>query len=231
LWRYWKGFKKAVQSIDLLIAPSEYLRRRLCQSISAKNVTLANFAPLPPCDIPESPYSNYFLFVGRLEEQKGIMNLLELFARIRKKTDAKLLIVGEGDLKDRIEHFIARNSLDGLVSYLGFARGIGLYSLYKGARALIVPSEGLENSPLVALEALSVGTPVIGSYSGGLPEIISKVDRGLIFNSPTELEEIITNFSGKRFPREKIKEIFNMNFSPQIYTTHYLDVIRDIYGA
>jgi glycosyltransferase involved in cell wall biosynthesis len=228
LWRYWTGFKKAVQSIDLLIAPSNYFRRRLGQSVNVKTMTLANFAPLPPSDISELPYSNYFLFVGRLEENKGIMNLLEVFSRIRKKADARLLIVGEGSLKDRIEHFARGNSLEGLVSCVGFARGNKLYSLYRGARALIIPSVGPENSPLVALEALSMGTPVIASDMGGLSEIVSKVDRRLIFNDLAELEDILTDFSENKFPRRRIKDVYDMNFSPAIYVDHYLKAIRGI---
>jgi glycosyltransferase involved in cell wall biosynthesis len=188
-------------------------------------MTLPNFAPFPPRDIPESPCSNYFLFVGRLEENKGLMNLVEVFARIRKKTDARLLIVGEGSLKDRIEHFARANSLEGLISCVGSARGNRLYSLYRGALALIIPSVGPENSPLVALEAISVGTPVIASDVGGLSEIVSKVDRGLIFNGLTELEDILVNFSERKFPRMRIKEVYDMNFSPQIYVNHYLKAI------
>lgn len=227
-WRYFSGFKKAVRSIDLLIAPSDFLRRRLDQSINVKSMTLANFAPFPPGRIPKSLFSNYFLFVGKLEESKGIMNLLEVFARIRKKADARLLIVGEGSLRGRIEQFIRTKSLNGAVSYVGFARGNKLYSLYSGAHALIIPSVSPENSPLVALEALSVGTPVIASDMGGLSEIVSKVDQGLIFNDLTELEGILTNFSGNRFPRGMVKKVYDVNFSPPAYTSRYLEAIQSI---
>jgi glycosyltransferase involved in cell wall biosynthesis len=191
-------------------------------------MTLTNFAPLPPSDVSKSPYSNYFLFAGRLEETKGIMDLVETFARIRNKTDARLLIAGEGNLKDRVEHFARANSLDGLVTCVGYARGNRLYSLYQGARALIVPSVAPENSPLVALEALSVGTPVIASNVGGLSEIISKVDRGLVFNDLTELEHILVNFSENKFPRMRMKQVYDMNFSPIIYVQKYLKAIRNI---
>jgi glycosyltransferase involved in cell wall biosynthesis len=229
MWRYRTGFKEAAQSIDLLIAPSNYFRRILGQSIKVKIVTLANFAPLPPNDIPQSPYSNYFLFVGRLEEHKGIINLIEVFAGIRKKTNARLLIVGEGSLKDRIEHFIRANSLDGSISYVGLARGKELYSLYKSARALIIPTVVPENSPLVAMEALSVGTPVIAANKGGLSDIIAKVGRGLSFNDSTELENILTNFSENKFPRETMKKVYDLNFSPPVYMDNYLKAIHDVY--
>jgi glycosyltransferase involved in cell wall biosynthesis len=93
---------------------------------------------------------------------------------------------------------------------------------------LIIPSVVPENSPLVALEALSVGTPVIASDMGGLSEIVSKVDQGLIFNSLSELKDILTNFSENKFPRGRIKEVYEMNFSPRVYVTRYLKAIHDI---
>jgi glycosyltransferase involved in cell wall biosynthesis len=228
IWRHFAGFKKAIQNIDLLIAPSNFLRRKLGQSIIARSLTLANFAPFPPSNIPEAPYSNFFLFVGRLEHDKGILNLIEVLAAIMKKKRIKLVIAGEGSLKDHIEHFARENSLKGLISCVGFVRGSDLYSLYNGARALISPSVGPENSPLVALEALSVGTPVIASNVGGLLEIVSKVDRRLIFNSSTELEGILTDFSEYKFTRRRIKEIYDLNFSPRVYVDHYLEAIRGI---
>jgi glycosyltransferase involved in cell wall biosynthesis len=194
-------------------------------------MTLPNFAPLPPNNISESPYSNYFLYVGKLEDSKGVMTLVKVFSRIRKKTDTRLLIVGEGNLRNRIEHFIKDNSLESSVGCIGFAHGDKLYSLYKGARALIIPSVGPENSPLVALEALSVGTPVIASNVGGLPEIVSKVDSRLIFDNSYELESILINFHEEDYPQTGIEKVYCTTFSPPTYVDKYLKAISDLSKA
>jgi glycosyltransferase involved in cell wall biosynthesis len=199
----------------------------LSRSIKVKSTTLANFAPFPPKNISHSPYSNYFLFVGKLEKSKGVMNLVKAFGQIREKTDARLLIAGEGSLEDPIKRFIEQNSLDDLVICIGFIPNGKLYSFRRDARALIIPSTGPENSPLVALEALSVGTPVIASNVGGLPEIVSKVDNRLIFDDLTELEDILVNFHEKDYPRTRIQDIYNANFSPAIYVDKYLRAISD----
>lgn len=228
LWRYRKEFKEAMRDIDVLIAPSEYVRNRLAQEINIKSITLPNFVPPPPENISSVGYSNYFLFVGMLEIHKGILNLLELFKELRREINAKLVIVGDGSLKNHIMEFIKRNSLSSFVSYAGFLDDKKLYSLYKNALALIIPSICPENAPLVALEALSVGTPVIASNNGGLPEIIGKVDRKLIFDNLDRLKDILANFSRKEFSSQKIKHIYEQNFSPEAYIDKYIETIRSI---
>jgi glycosyltransferase involved in cell wall biosynthesis len=228
IWRSFKSFKTAIESIDLVIFPSNYVRRKLAREINVKSVTLPNFVPSPPKDISPIGYSDYFLFVGMLEIHKGILNLLELFKKHTGEINARLVIVGDGSLKNHIMDFIKRNSLSSFVSYAGFVDDKKLYSLYKNALALIIPSIWPENAPLVALEALSVGTPVIASNNGGLPEIIEKVDRKLIFDNLDRLEDILTNFSRKEFSSQKIKHIYEQNFSPEAYIDKYIETIRSI---
>lgn len=232
LWRYLGSYKKAIKNIDLMIVPSDFVRRRLAQEIDVRSITIPNFVPFPPHISSEeiSALNNepYFLFVGMLEIHKGIVNLLELFKALRNKINAKLIIVGDGSLKDYIQEFIKQNSLDKLISYKGFVDNIQLYSLYRGALALIIPSIWPENAPLVALESISVGTPVISSCGGGLPEIVGKIDKKLIFHSRSELEDILVSFCKEQFPLRRIRQVYEQNFSPKAYVSKYIDVIRSI---
>jgi glycosyltransferase involved in cell wall biosynthesis len=218
----------AIRNIDLLIAPSEYVRKRLVQEINVPSITLPNFVPYPPDNILSSGDENYFLFVGRLEKNKGILNLLELFKEQRHNLNAKLVIVGRGSLSPYIREYIEKNSLSNSISFLGFlgfADNPIKYSLYANALAVIVPSICPENAPLVALEALSVGTPVITSSQGGLPEITEKVDKKLIFDNVSGLRDVLLSFSRSEFPSSKVYE---QNFSPKTYVDKYLEVIRRI---
>ena len=228
LWRSFKSFKKAVKSIDLLISPSDYVRRRLLQEIEVKSFTLPNFAPNPPTNIPPSGFSNYFLFVGMLEKHKGIINLLNLFNELKYDLKARLIIAGGGSLKNYIQNYIEKNSLGEMISFLGFVDQNKLYSLYSNALALIVPSIWPENAPLVTLEALSVGTPVIVSNKGGLPEIIRKMDVHLVFDNFSQLKDILLHFSRKNFSQSEIKRVFEQNFSPQTYVKRYIETLNMI---
>jgi len=190
---------------------------------------LPNFVPPPPNDDnPPIIDTDYFLFLGMLEKHKGILNLLELFKELRYNMGAKLVIAGGGSLKDYIKDYIRKNSLSGLISFLGFVDNRTKYRLYKNALAVIIPSIWPENAPLVALEALSVGTPVIASNQGGLPEIIEKVDKRLIFSNYSELKHTILTFSNNNIPSQKIKQIYEQNFSPSAYVDKYIKAIQSI---
>ena len=226
IWRQFKSFKKAITRIDILISPSDFVRKRLLQEIEVNSFTLPNFAPHPPDNIPNSGLSNYFLFVGLLEEHKGILHLLNVFNELKHDLKARLVIVGGGSLEKYVKSYIEKNSLGNKIFFLGFVSRLKLYSLYSNALALIVPSIWPENAPLVTLEAFSVGTPVIASNKGGLPEIIEKVDRALIFNNWNELKQILLNFSRKKFSPESIRVICEKNFSPEAYTDKYLEIAR-----
>jgi len=225
LWRQLKSFKNDVKDIDLLISPSDYVRKEILLELKLKSVTLPNFAPSPPENVTSSNFSNYFLFVGMLEPHKGILNLLNLFRELKDSSNAMLVIVGGGSLSTYIQDFIKSNSLADKIVFLGFVNNEKLYSLYRGALALIIPSIWPENAPMVALEALSVGTPVFASNYGGLPEIVGKVDSRLIFNNFSELKEKLLNFSKETFNSSKIREAYKQNFSPAAYVDNYLRIV------
>ncbi len=231
IWRSCRNFKMAIKNIDLLISPSEYLRKQLIKEVDVSSITLPNFVPSPPDNIVSSNYENYFLFLGMLEKHKGILTLLELFKEQRDNLKTKLIIAGGGSLSPYIREFIKKNSLSNLVLFLGFVDNQTKYSLYSNALAVIIPSIWSENAPLVALEALSVGTPVITSNLGGLPEIIEKVDKKLIFNSTNELRDILLTFSRNDFSALKVKNVYQQNFSPQVYVDKYLAVIQNLKKA
>ena len=228
IWRAFRDFRASINEIDLMLSPSEYLRRRLAQEINIKSLTIPNFVPIPSENISSTEDSPYFLFVGMLEVHKGIIELLELFKELRTEITNKLVIVGNGSLKNYVMDFIKKNSLSNLVSYRGFVTCEELYSLYKGASALILPSIWPENAPLVTLEALSVGTPVISSNNGGLPEIVGKVDKQMIFNSRMELKNLLLNFTKNKISSSRIKEVYEKHFSPQAYIDAYMKCIQSI---
>jgi glycosyltransferase involved in cell wall biosynthesis len=229
LWRFQKSFKKAISNIDLLICPSNFVRGRITQELDIESITLPNFAPIPPSIFSPVIYSNYFLFIGALEKHKGILLLLEVFRELRTKIDAKLIIVGAGSLAGYIRDFIARNCLESKIVLLDFTTNIQeLYALYKNSLALLVPSTCPENAPLVALEALSVGTPVLGSNNGGLPEILMKVNKDFIFNDVEALKNLLINFPGKDAYSKQVIQSYENNFSPKAYIDRYLAKLQQI---
>jgi glycosyltransferase involved in cell wall biosynthesis len=226
-WRKSVHFKKALAQVDIMISPSDFLREKLVDEINIRSFTLPNFVPPPPESNLKPDFVNYFLFVGMLEEHKGIKELLKVFKEVNKNLDASLIIVGRGNLEKYVTDYITNNSLKNVI-YLGFVEKKQLFSLYANALALIIPSIWPENAPLVTLEALSVGTPIIASNYGGLPEITQKAHMSpLVFNDFNELKKILISFHADLFDKSEIKRCFNAYFSKEAFIENYMNVISE----
>jgi glycosyltransferase involved in cell wall biosynthesis len=115
------------------------------------------------------------LFVGRLEEDKGIRVLLSAALQLADKV--KIIVIGQGPLEDEVRE--AERS--GTVEYLGRRDWPEIANLMDTARAVVIPSLVEENYPMVALEAGARGCAVVGSDRGGLVELINQGEDGLLF--------------------------------------------------
>lgn len=139
----------------------------------------------------------YILFAGRLEPMKGVTQLANAFKRLNPSKDTRLLIVGEGPLKEEICSFE-------FVDYLGRVPYQEMQEIYNISSLFVMPSF-YENFPMTILEAMSCGLPVISSKVGDVEYVLtdeevlfppgnyemmkSKLDN-LLTMSEDELEEI-----------------------------------------
>jgi glycosyltransferase involved in cell wall biosynthesis len=121
--------------------------------------------------VPLDPASQGIVFVGYLDDVKGVEHLIEAFQIARKKVpEARLDIVGNGPGRVRYREMAA-----GLEQYIHFHGEIAhnsVASFYQNAAMVVIPSQVPETGPFTALEALSTGRPVVASNCGGLAEII-----------------------------------------------------------
>ena len=226
LWRYTGLLDRSLKDIKTIIAPSVFVKNTLVQGrIKTPISVIPNFAPIPPQNIEDSNYSNYFLYAGVLERHKGILDLLEFYRKYHEEIGTKLVIVGGGSLETYIKRFISLNSLDKSIIYLGWLDRISLYSLYRDASVLIIPSSGAENAPLVALESLSVGTPVIVSNVGGLSEIANNINENLVYNNDIELKNLLVNFKKGNYGL-KVKEAYEKYYTIKSYRKKYFEVLK-----
>jgi glycosyltransferase involved in cell wall biosynthesis len=129
------------------------------------------------------------LTVGRLSREKGQRDLVDAIAILRKLNPGlnfKLLIVGEGPERDRLERAVLQNGLKAYVLFTGHVDDISPY--YAVADALVLPSHS-EGSPNVLLEAMAAGLPVIATAVGGVPEIAIN-DQTTILVAPSDCESL-----------------------------------------
>ena len=146
---------------------------------------LVNPAP-PPTDVePAQLEPGTFVFVGRLTHQKALPVLLEAIGAV---DDARLELVGDGADRGELEAIVAERGLDDRVRFLGALPRDQVLAHLAGARAAVL-SSAWENLPHAAVEALSVGTPVVSTAVGGVPEVVHDRENGLLVprNDPTAL--------------------------------------------
>jgi glycosyltransferase involved in cell wall biosynthesis len=149
-------------------------------SVFANGVDPDIFYPLaaPPRE------SAYALTVGRLSPGKGLEDLLPgVEAVIRQYPHLRFLIVGEGPLREKLEHEINRRKLHASIILVGhIADREELADLYRGAALYIHPSH-YEGVPTALLEAMACGCPAIATDVGGVSNVLHDESNGLLVES------------------------------------------------
>ena len=137
---------------------------------------------LPDNDILSiSEYDGYkIIFAGRLIECKGIPFLVKGFEQIiNNNINAKLFLVGNGEDENELKEYISGLNIKQHVVFMGYRSNPLVF--IRNADLLVLPSSE-EGFGRVLLEAMDVGTPVIGTRIGGMPEIIEHGVNGLLVN-------------------------------------------------
>ncbi|MEO1004762.1 MAG: glycosyltransferase [Cyanobacteria bacterium J06638_38] len=116
--------------------------------------------------------TRFILYVGRLHPQKDPLLLLKAFAAL-EQPNAHLLIAGEGELKATIEAAIEGYGISDRVTLLGKVNPEAASDLYRLSNIFVLSSV-YEGFPLVLLEALASGIPVVGTQCGELPLILTE---------------------------------------------------------
>lgn len=130
----------------------------------------ADFLNKPPARIVSK---TELVTVGRLSAQKGQLVLLSALAILaREGVPFKMKIAGDGPLRPQLEQSIRELGLKDRVELMGALSNSQVRALIRGARALVLPSlaEGL---PVVLMEALALGRPVVTTYIAGIPELVT----------------------------------------------------------
>lgn len=121
------------------------------------------------------------LFVGRLRVRKGLELALHAMVELRRRSGApRLLIVGDGEHRQRLERSAERLDMGGSVEFLGRKPREEVLDLMDGATVLVVPSL-YEGMPLVIVEAMQRGLAVVASAVSGIPEVVIQGDTGWLF--------------------------------------------------
>jgi glycosyltransferase involved in cell wall biosynthesis len=127
---------------------------------------------------PRYDLDGYFLYAGAITSMKGVQTLVQAMKQVRS---ARLVIAGDGDYRTAVEKYVSENGLTETIKFLGWVDLEQVRLLMERAMFVVVPSQWYENSPMTIYEAFALGKPVIGSRTGGIPELIEDNENGLLF--------------------------------------------------
>ena len=136
------------------------------------------------------PTESRFVCIGRLNEQKGQLLLLEA-ARILKDrgVEFEITLVGGGELREQLDATIKRYNLQNYVRLTGAISTELMREEIQRARALVLPSfaEGL---PMVIMEAMALRRPVLSTFVAGIPELVRPGENGWLI-PPGSVEQLV----------------------------------------
>lgn len=215
--------KRLSEITDVFLCPSQFMAQKMIKGgyPEEKITSMSNFIDISKCDGEVSTQrGDYYCYVGRLSHEKGVATLI----KAAKTIPYRLVIVGDGPLREELEAQSNPN-----IEFVGYKQWPEIKQILGNARFAVQSSEVYENNPLSVIEALSLGTPVIGANIGGIPELIDTKVNGTIYESGND-SELAT----------RIKEMWSREFdytniarsARHLYSSdHYYDRLMQIYNG
>jgi glycosyltransferase involved in cell wall biosynthesis len=238
-WRYMFAERMLSHFVYRVVGVSEDTSRNLMkfEKISPRKVvTIPNGISGRAFEVPVdrsakrrelgiSPEALILGFASRLEPQKGVPYLLDAMpAIVRRVPNAQLLIVGQGREQAALQHHAVSLGLNDHVRFLGvrfdMPELLGLFD------AMILPSvwEGL---PMIVLEAMAAGCPIIASAVGGVPTAVRHGETGILVEpaKPEAIAAAVVSLLGDRALRERYGEagrrLFRAQFTAEAMSRRY----------
>lgn len=174
------------------------------------------------------------LSVGRLSREKGHADLVDALGALRRLDpglDFKLVVVGDGPERERVEKAAKSLGLVGRVVFAGHAKDVRPF--YAMADVLALPSHS-EGSPYVLLEAMAAGVPVAATAVGGIPEIASDGETALLVHArdadamASALRRLLTDAALALSLAARAKEHVSARFSPEAYARSLLAIYKEL---
>lgn len=174
------------RTIDLVLCTCRFLRE-LIERVGVPAVHLPN--PNPPAAQQSVARSRLltFAFAGRIEPEKGLRRFLEI---LPSSCAARLVVIGDGSDRAACEKICAERGLGNRVQFLGRRSHEETVAAIAAAHVVVVPSLLFETYPLVAQEALTVGTNILVADYGGMREIVLDAGIGYRFH-PDKAESLV----------------------------------------
>ena len=226
LWRATRHLAASAGHVHQFIAPSQFVVRSHAErGFERAMATLPLFVDDATADSagPAHP-GPYVLFVGRLEQIKGLQTVIPLWGRVE---GVDLLVAGTGNFEPDLRQLASGSPR---VRFLGHVSQRDLRGLYRHALACVVPSVTYETFGIIAIEAFREGTPVIARDLGSLPEIVA-AGGGVIYRDDDELVGAVVRLRDHADERARLsgraRAAFLERWSKDAHLRSYYQLMRD----
>jgi L-malate glycosyltransferase len=170
--------KYSIEHSDAVTAVSAYLRDETyrafgcttCEIAVIPNfVDLAEFHPREPGTCGQGANEKTLMHISNMRPVKRLQDVVRIFAKVRQRIPSRLVLVGDGPERAVAEREVEALGVGKYVRFLGKVEDVA--QVMRWADLYLLPSD-VESFGLSALEALATGVPVVGSSTGGLPEVV-----------------------------------------------------------
>ncbi|MEF2836993.1 MAG: glycosyltransferase [Oscillospiraceae bacterium] len=175
----------------------------------------------------DNTYDYDMIYVGRLTYQKDPQRLMRLCARLKdRKPDLKVAIVGTGELEEEVKNLCVELNIQDNVRFLGFQSN-PIKMIYD-SKAMILTSRW-EGTPMCALEAMALGTPVVSTPSDGMTDLLDDGINGYLTDDDGEMAEKLLKIMNDPTHRAYLGENAKQKFAAINDAPKYKQVIADCY--
>lgn len=179
-------------------------------------------------DRDENAYDYDLIFLGRLTYQKDPQRLLRLCARLRERLPhIRVAIVGAGELEEELKDLWKELRLEENVAFLGFQSNA--MKMLSDSKAMILTSRW-EGTPMCALEAMALGTPVVSTPTDGMKDLIRSGENGFLSDDDGELAQAVETILTDPAYRRRLSEQARADFGRINDQNAYKQAIAACYG-
>lgn len=168
----------------------------------------------------------YALFAGRLSPEKGVRTLLDVW---KEKPGLPLKVFGSGPLEEDLKTSACRTGM--IVEFHGYCNRQELFTEIGRAEFVVVPSECYEGFPMVVLEAMACGTPVVASRLGSLDEVVIEGITGVKFTpgDPRDLAAVVTELRHDRSRLAEMRKRCRLHFEQHYSEARAVATLTKVY--
>lgn len=217
-----KWNKEVLQKyVDWFLPPSKFMMDTCVKGgySPEKFRVLCNFidvTKLPEVSSKTRIKDDYYVYLGRVNEVKGVRTLCKAAAQL----DKKLIVIGDGELLPELKETYKNCSH---IEFKGQMQWEEFMPILQKARFMVLPAEWSENNPLTVIESQSLGTPVLGANIGGIPEL---TDYTFCSGNANDLKSEIMRMWNTEFDYKTIASEAQTRYNSETYYNKIINIYK-----